>query len=264
MMKWQARDPSKIRKAAYIALPILILVLIFSAYIPSVQNVWKAFQRAADLVPFAESFPHDGLHVHVIDVGKADAIFIETEKTAVLVDAGTHEQAVKIQNYLAARGIDRLDLLILSHGDSDHVGGAAQLLKNMPTEDVICSAYSSAAIDFPMAVCVQTGNVLEYEDIQLEILAPDSAFGSENDNSLVFRLRYEGFSMLFCGDIESKAEELLLENRNDLQADVLKVAHHGSNSSSSEMFLKAVSPKYAVISSGEDGSMLPRNIVLQR
>ena len=72
-----------------------------------------------------------------------------------------------------------------------------------------------------MAVCVQAGNVLEYEDIQLEILAPDSAFGSENDNSLVFRLRYEGFSMLFCGDIESKAEELLLENRNDLQADVL-------------------------------------------
>ena len=98
----------------------------------------------------------------------------------------------------------------------------------------------------------------------LEVLAPLECYDNTNDNSIVFRLTYGDFSMLFCGDIEEKAERRLLQSGADLTADVLKVAHHGSATSTSAELLEAVCPKYAVISAGEDRNDLPRNAVLKR
>ncbi len=97
-----------------------------------------------------------------------------------------------------------------------------------------------------------------------EVLGPLQDYAESNNDSTVFRLQYDGFSMLFCGDMEAQAERDLLEGGAALRADVLKVAHHGSDTSTSAALLEAVQPRYAVISSGEDRSMLPRNAVLQR
>ena len=97
-----------------------------------------------------------------------------------------------------------------------------------------------------------------------EVLGPLQDYAESNNDSTVFRLQYDGFSMLFCGDMEAQAERDLLEDGAVLRADVLKVAHHGSDTSTSAALLEAVQPRYAVISSGEDRSMLPRNAVLQR
>lgn len=264
MTRWQARDPSKLRKAAYILFSVLTVFVLLSAYFPPIQNGWKLLMRAAKLVPFAESISHDDLHVHVIDVGKADAILIESEAAAVLVDTGTIDYSEKILNYLYGRNITKLDALVVSHADSDHLGGAENLLQSVSVEEILCSPHSNVDCIFPDVNVAQVGDVYEYGDFCLEIIGPEVKFETENDNSLVFRLRYETFTMLFCGDIEREAENALLLSNVDLKADVLKVPHHGSDTSSSALFLDAVSPSYAVISTGEDQSRLPRNAVLKR
>ena len=98
----------------------------------------------------------------------------------------------------------------------------------------------------------------------LEVLSPAQCFASENDASVVFLLRYGDFTMLFCGDMEEKAEQALLQSGKSLQADVLKAAHHGSDSSNSRELIDAVKPQYAVISAGRDRNLLPRSTVLKR
>ena len=264
MTRWQARDPSKLREAVYILVSVLAVLVLFSAYFPPMQNGWKSLMRAAKLVPFAEGISLDGLQVHVIDVGKADAILIESEDAAVLVDTGTIDYSEKILHYLHGRNITKLDALVVSHADSDHLGGAENLLQSVSVEEILCSRYSNVEHVFPNASAAQVGDVYEYGDFCLEVIGPEVKFETENDNSLVFRLRYEAFTMLFCGDIERDAENALLFSGADLRADVLKVPHHGSDTSSSALFLEAVSPSYAVISTGEDQSRLPRNAVLKR
>lgn len=264
MTKWQARDPSKLRSALCIILPVLIVVVLLSSYILPVQAFWQNILRAVGLKPFAETVSAEGLLIHVIDVGKADAILIESEDAVLMVDTGTVNSADDILQYLEGRRITNLDALVISHGDSDHIGGAETLLKYVSTDHILCSPYSSVSNTFSDAEFLHTGDSLVFGDIILEILGPSTAFESENDNSLVFRLRYGSFSMLFCGDIEKAAEEQLLLSGQDLRADVLKIPHHGSASSTSTAFLEAVSPKLAVISVGEDRNLLPRNSVLKR
>ena len=108
------------------------------------------------------------------------------------------------------------------------------------------------------------GEYFAYGGMRLEVLGPLEDYAEANDSSVVFRLQYGDFSMLFCGDIEEAAEQALLKSGAPLRADVLKVAHHGSNTSTSAALLEAVRPRYAAISSGEDRNLLPRNAVLKR
>ncbi|MBQ2667177.1 MAG: MBL fold metallo-hydrolase [Clostridia bacterium] len=226
--------------------------------------MWNALFRAAHLSHFTADLPENKLHIHVIDVGKADAILVESPTASVLVDTGTQNSAGDVQRYLKARGIEHLDAVILSHGDADHAGGLSKIMEEIPAEVLLCSAYTKLPDTDDLVQTALPGTEIFLSDLTLEILAPTQSFSEENDNSLVFRLRYDDFSMLFCGDIQENAEKALLESGADLRADVLKVAHHGSNTSSSTAFLQAVQPRYAVISAGEDRNLLPRNAVLKR
>ncbi len=255
---------AKLRTALYIGAAVIAFVLFLSCFTGRGQRFWQALLHDAGLGPFTEEIPHDGLNIHVIDVGKSDAILVECGDTALLVDTGTQGDSEKIERYIKSRDISVLDALLLSHGDSDHAGGAKKLLQSIPTQEIVCSPFTSVNESFPDITCVQVGDILIYGDLLVEILGPDRAFETENDCSLVFRLWYGPFSMLFCGDMEAAAESALLESGQDIYANVLKVAHHGSDTSTSIAFLEAVQPQYAVISSGEDRSLLPRNKVLKR
>ena len=232
--------------------------------------MWTALMRAAGLAHFTASLPEDALHVHVIDVGKADAILLESPDANVLVDCGTAEAAEDVLRYLAARGIDRLDAVWISHPDDDHCGGLPAVLQTVPADAVVESPMGesiSGMTALPQAVPLRRAAVGEryaYGAMTFEVLGPLQDYAESNNDSTVFRLQYDGFSMLFCGDMEAQAERDLLEGGAALRADVLKVAHHGSDTSTSAALLEAVQPRYAVISSGEDRSMLPRNAVLQR
>ncbi|MGN0479257.1 MAG: ComEC/Rec2 family competence protein [Hominenteromicrobium sp.] len=220
-------------------------------------------------MPFAQTVQENDLLVHVLDVGKAEAILIESPQASVLVDCGTAAEAETVVRYLDARGIENLDAVWISHPDSDHIGGLSAVLQAVSAEcivetPVLESALAKAEADACRTVQAEPGQSFRYGNFTMEVLAPLDAYADTNDCSIVFRLIYGDFSMLFCGDIGERAERDLLESGAGLSSDVLKVAHHGSASSTSAEFLEAVGPEYAVISAGEDRNNLPRNAVLKR
>ena len=269
MSRPEDKRPNRKKRLRVACIAAAAAVLVFG-YTPPGKAMWAALMRAAGLAHFTASLPEDALHVHVIDVGKADAILLESPDANVLVDCGTAEAAEDVLRYLAARGIDRLDAVWISHPDDDHCGGLPAVLQTVPADAVVESPVGesiSGMTALPQAVPLRRAAVGEryaYGAMTFEVLGPLQDYAESNNDSTVFRLQYDGFSMLFCGDMEAQAERDLLEDGATLRADVLKVAHHGSDTSTSAALLEAVQPRYAVISSGEDRSMLPRNAVLQR
>lgn len=269
MSRPEDKRPNRKKRLRVACIAAAAAVLVFG-YTPPGKAMWAALMRAAGLAHFTASLPEDALHVHVIDVGKADAILLESPDANVLVDCGTAEAAEDVLRYLAARGIDRLDAVWISHPDDDHCGGLPAVLQTVPADAVVESPVGesiSGMTALPQAVPLRRAAVGEryaYGAMTFAVLGPLQDYAESNNDSTVFRLQYDGFSMLFCGDMEAQAERDLLEGGAALRADVLKVAHHGSDTSTSAALLEAVQPRYAVISSGEDRSMLPRNAVLQR
>lgn len=269
MSRPEDKRPNRKKRLRVACIAAAAAVLVFG-YTPPGKAMWMALMRAAGLAHFTASLPEDALHVHVIDVGKADAILLESPDANVLVDCGTAEAAEDVLRYLAARGIDRLDAVWISHPDDDHCGGLPAVLQTVPADAVVESPVGesiSGMTALPQAVPLRRAAVGEryaYGAMTFEVLGPLQDYAESNNDSTVFRLQYDGFTMLFCGDMEARAERDLLEDGAALRADVLKVAHHGSDTSTSAALLEAVQPRYAVISSGEDRSMLPRNAVLQR
>ncbi len=269
MSRPEDKRPNRKKRLRVACIAAAVAVLVFG-YTPPGKAMWAALMRAAGLAHFTASLPEDALHVHVIDIGKADAILLESPDANVLVDCGTAEAAEDVLRYLAARGIDRLDAVWISHPDDDHCGGLPAVLQTVPADAVVESPVGesiSGMTALPQAVPLRRAAVGEryaYGAMTFEVLGPLQDYAESNNDSTVFRLQYDGFTMLFCGDMEAQAERDLLEDGAALRADVLKVAHHGSDTSTSAALLEAVQPRYAVISSGEDRSMLPRNAVLQR
>lgn len=269
-MSRQMKEAGRAWRRLRALLAALAAALLVFGYTPPGKAMWAQLMRTAGLAHFTAALPADALHVHVISVGKADAILLESPAAAVLVDCGTADSVQTVLNYLDARGIDRLDAVWISHPDSDHYGGLSEIERKLPVGEVVESASAESAVGstaLPETLPVRrttAGERFMYGDMLLEVIGPQERYAGTNDNSVVFRLRYGDFSMLFCGDIEEAAEQALLESGAPLQADVLKVAHHGSDTSTSAALLEAVCPQYAVISSGADRSLLPRNAVLKR
>lgn len=167
--------------------------------------------------------------------------------------------------YLLDRGIMCLDYIILSHLDSDHTLGALYVMENIKVKNVIISKQGEKNENYNRLlklvekrnihlIEVKKGDRIYFDkSTYVDILWPNQELIEENilnNNSIVMRLNYKNFKMLFTGDIEKEAEEKIVElyrNTNCLEADILKVAHHGSKNSSSESFLKLVKPKISLI-----------------
>ena len=257
-------DGKRPERTDRIVLTVLFAVLMIFTITKPGQQFWYGCMKAAGLAHFTSVLEEDLLHIHVINVGKADAILVESGDTAVLIDTATADKAEDVLHYLSARGIEKLDAVWISHSDDDHAGGLQKLLEEVEIGSVSRSCCSRDPIDAANIQGAAAGSVYDYGVFSLEVLAPLVQLPDENNNSLVLKLRCGEFTMLFCGDAEETAETMLLDCGIHLKADVLKVAHHGSATSTTEAFLDACDPTYAVISVGQDGSELPRNIVLKR
>ena len=220
------------------------------------------------------------LEFRVFDVGQGDAILLRLGESAVLVDAGPDPETARevLLPRLARLGVKRLDGLVLTHADADHIGGAADILKALPVATVW---MASSRQDHPLLSVIEDaarqggtrieepvdGQALGWHpavSVQVNIAARSAASG-DNNQSMVLRVRYGESDFLLTGDIERAAERALVDAGGGMEADVLKVAHHGAGTSSSPEFLAAVKPQVAVISAGLGNAFNhPRDEVLRR
>lgn len=207
---------------------------------------------------------HADLRVHFIDVGQGDAILVQCDGAGMLVDAGPAEAGAVVNKYIRnTAGLDRLDCVIVTHAHDDHLYGTPDALHGLQVDTV----YSSPAVpmtwwfgsilpllrqDSLNLIRPAGGDSFTLGGASVTFLNMLTASENANDLSLVVRVDYGETSVLLTADIEGEAELSLLEGTLPLKADVLKVAHHGGNTSTCEAFLKAVDPRYAVISVGKD------------
>lgn len=204
------------------------------------------------------------LEVVFLDAGKADAIVILTDSSTVVIDAGKNSMGKEIVAFLKERQVKRIDIMIITHFDKDHVGGADKVLESLPVDLIIEPVYqkeSKQRSDYMQAMGqarAKTESLRENASFELDGVsyaidvanASDYGPDEENDFSLVTSLSYGQVRFLFAGDAENaRLGELLSEG--GLSHDVLKVPHHGKAEKLSAAFFQAVSPRYAVITSDE-------------
>ncbi len=217
--------------------------------------------------PAAEEFPGQ-LVVYFLDTGQSDATYIRTpDGKVLLVDTG--EERNTVADFLRAKGVTRVDTLVLTHPHADHIGGALAILNQFevgtlvdsafphPTElyaDVLARAVELTEGDDGKLVYVKGRAGMSLDcgpEVTAQVLHPTEPLGSDANNaSVVLRLVYGSFALLLTGDIQTAGEDAILTQSPELGATVLKVAHHGSDSSSGAEFLEACHPAVAVIEVG--------------
>lgn len=205
--------------------------------------------------------------VYFIDVGQGDCALIHSGETDILIDSGEYDRYPDVCRVLNLLGVTELDYVVVSHPHSDHMGCMSRILERYGAGTVIMPeipeqllpAYGSYV--YMMSVIEEKKIPVVYaepgasEDLGdagiLEFIAPAAVYDDLNNMSAAVRYRFGSRSFLFCGDIENEAEHDIIASGADISADVIKVPHHGSGSSSTRAFVQAVSPEYAVFSCGE-------------
>lgn len=207
-----------------------------------------------------------GIRVTFFDVGKGDAVLIETENHCMLIDSGYDDTAGVILGYLEREDIDRLDYMLITHFDKDHVGGADRVLEAVEVGEVLQPDYEFEAKQYREYMeTMEAGKMrprlvtetlrLSLDEAELLVYPPQHRDYEEEDNdfSLVVSMRYGEKSFLFAGDSErERLEELLGQQEFPLAHDILKVPHHGRAEKNSEEFFQAVMPETAVITCSKD------------
>lgn len=267
------KKATKKQKKVYITIAACLLAVILLVelvgMIPGIPfNGWSTILEACGLKQ-GYLVPEGELEVHFIDVGNADCILVRQGEHNMLIDAGDIGAYHDIMDYLNRHNIKKFDLVIATHPHADHIGEMADIIKTIPIDRFVMSYMPegkepTTKVYLSMLEALDEQNVPVEEAVpgetytlgtaQLQILAPLSEDSDENAMSVVTRLTFGHRTFLFTGDAEEEVEREILTHGFDVKADVLKAGHHGSDTSSSEAFLRAVAPEYAVITCGEGNS----------
>ena len=243
-------------KKIRIVLLIILCLLVVGCANPFVENDDKTS---------ISTFSGDTLRVNYIDVGQGDSIFIQLpNKETMLIDAGEAYEVDNVINYLNNLGITKIDYAVGTHPHTDHIGGLEEVINTFDIGSIYMPRASSTSKTYEdllttisnKGLKIKTAKsgvvVLDDDNLKLEFIAPNSDSYSElNNYSAVLKLTYLDNTFLFMGDAETLSENEITSN---VDADVIKVGHHGSDSSSSLEFVKKVSPEYAIIMVGEGNS----------
>ena len=207
--------------------------------------------------------------VTFFDVGQGDGALISCDGYNILVDGGEWENSSTITRFLKEENIEKIDAYILSHPHSDHIGAAPEIIESIECDKIFTTYFSEfnipttnvyekvidAIYEYDVeAVIVEAGDSFTFGELEIDIVAPMVESDDYNAMSIVFTATYKDTTVLFTGDTTRAVERQILENDYDVDADFLKVAHHGSVTSSLPEFIDAVSPDYALFSCGVNNS----------
>lgn len=238
------------------------------------------FIGAMSCVIFVLDLPDGRFHAYFLDVGQGDSLLIQTpENKHILIDGGPRDNVSKEIGDTMFFFDRTIDLMVLTHPHADHVSGLISVLKNYDVKRVMATFVvykSDVYANFLRAVKDEGAEIFvadsesdfDFGDVFVDTLYPFSkingqTFKDANDSSIVMRIIYKDKSIFVGGDIGKSIEKKIVAKYKNLASDVLKVSHHGSKNSSSDVFLKAVSPKIAIISCGKNNSYdFPTDIVL--
>ena len=214
----------------------------------------------------SDSTKNDEDYVQFIDVGQGDCILIQSNGKSALIDTGTVNFEDKLCSILNSKGIDAIDVVIVSHLHTDHTGSLPKICDNYRVDNLILPEISVrseglSAAQYAINVLserkseiytAEQGMNFTLGDFKITVLASYGDLDDENNRSLFVMAEIEGKRFMFSGDAEKTAENMLLKEGLNLDCDVFKAGHHGSNTSNSEKFLKAMTPEYIVVSCGKD------------
>lgn len=239
---------------------VIITILIALFGILKHFNIFESKDTLVD-----SSINENKLEIHYLDVGQGDSTLIKSGESSMLIDSGIKENSERIVEYIRSLNIGKLDYVIATHPHEDHIGGLEYIIDTIPVENIIMpnavhntrtfegllDSIERNGLEITQAV---SGDRYKLGLSEFLIIGPNSKeYGNLNNYSVSMKLDYKNTSFMFTGDAEKLAElEMVEKYSNYLSSDVLKVGHHGSNTSTSDEFLEAVNPNLAVISVGKD------------
>ena len=258
------------KRFAILIFAVLSFVFAFSGCSEISGNITNAVVGNAEL-------SDDNLQVHFISVGQGDSELIKLPTGEnVLIDSGDTYAAETLLSYLREQGVEEIDMAVTTHPHSDHIGSMQKVIENfkvdkilMPDRDYDSLVYTNLLYSIDEnnveRIVAKYGDEFDEGNAHFEILGPIKEYDEVNDSSVVLMMTYGDNKFLFTGDQESDAEKDVISMGYDLNADVLKVGHHGSNTSSCQEFIDAVRPSIAVIEVGEGNKYgLPKDDIIMR
>ena len=243
-----------------IGLVILIVITIQGNLFDNVSNATASINDSTKSDKI-DAKVNENFSVSFIDVGQADSVLIRNGNYNMLIDAGNNEDGEKLVNYFKSLGIEEFTYVFATHPHEDHIGGMDDIINNFKIDNYYMSNKLSTTKTFMDVLDALDGCNLKYTvpnkgdtlklgDANIKVIYPGDDKSNINDSSIVLKITYGKNSFLLTGDATSNVERKIYNE--DIKSDVLKVAHHGSSYSSTDVFLDKVKPYYAVISVGKN------------
>lgn len=243
---------------------LLIIVLYYIIFLLSYQNKKYFYLNIILLIIiYISPYLNSNFEVVMFEVGEADCHLIKYpyNKNTILIDTGKNEYKIKneVIPYLKSIGIKKIDYLIITHGDEDHIGGSITLINNFQVKNVVLNKGTFTDLEKELIKNLNKKKIpyqININKINLSnhtiYLLNNTKYNNENDNSIITYFTYQKYKFLYMGDASITTEDNLLENYNLNNISILKVGHHGSNTSSSKDFISQINPSISLISVGEN------------